>query len=101
MQHPISVESFEESLRKMVRHESAEALGAIYSRWEAVEKILIEFTHDENQEVRESCLVALDTADYWGHSGETDEMVEEDEGLNVPKSFAHQKNVLVNHFNVE
>jgi hypothetical protein len=28
------------------------------------EKILQEFTHDENQEVRESCLVALDAADH-------------------------------------
>jgi deoxyhypusine monooxygenase len=108
MQHPSSVEALEESLRrpdehKMVRHESAEALGAIDGRWEDVEKILKEFTHDENQEVRESCLVALDAADYWGHSGK-DETVAQDQDLDVPQSFAQQKNeprLLVNHFNVE
>jgi deoxyhypusine monooxygenase len=96
MQHPISVEALEESLRrpdehKMVRHESTEALRAIDGRGEDVEKILIEFTHDENQVVRESCLVALDTVDYWGYSGETDETVVEDEDSNVLKSFGHQR----------
>jgi deoxyhypusine monooxygenase len=108
MQHPSSVEALAESLRrtdehKMVRHESAEALGAIDGRWEDVEKILKEFTHDENQEVRESCLVALDAADYWGHSGNdgNDETVAQNQELDVPQSFSHQKNVLVNHFNVK
>lgn len=113
MQHPSSVEALEESLRrpdehKMVRHESAEALGAIDGRWEDVERILQEFTKDENQEVRESCLVALDAADYWGHSATEEAEVEADQGEDsneTPASFAQQKNkqngILVNHFNVE
>ena len=107
MQHPASVEALEESLRRpdehmMVRHESAEALGAIDGRWEDVERILKEFVNDENDVVRESCLVALDAADYWGHSGakDKDKDASPDEHQH---SFAHQKaesGVLVNHFNV-
>ena len=78
LQHPASVPALEESLRKldehqMVRHESAEALGAIEGSWEKVEAILGEFTKDENQVVRESCLVALDAADYWGHNQDNDD----------------------------
>ena len=72
MQHPASVESLAESLRRteehaMVRHESAEALGAIDGRWDDCEKILKEFLNDHDVVVRESCAVALDAADYWGH----------------------------------
>lgn len=73
LQHPASVPALAESLRKidehqMVRHESAEALGAIESSWEKVEAILGEFIKDENQVVRESCMVALDAADYWANN---------------------------------
>mmetsp|Transcript_18925 Transcript_18925/g.42042 ORF Transcript_18925/g.42042 Transcript_18925/m.42042 type:complete len:406 (+) Transcript_18925:28-1245(+) len=72
MQHPASVESLAESLRRteehaMVRHESAEALGAIEGRWDDCEEILKEFLNDHDVAVRESCAVALDAADYWGH----------------------------------
>merc|ERR1712232_140609 len=68
----------EQSLRRvhehqMVRHESAEALGAIDGNWERVETILKEFLNDHNQVVRESCIVALDAADYWGHSNNIDD----------------------------
>ena len=108
MQHPDSVEALEESLRRtdehrMVRHESAEALGAIDGRWEDVERILSEFKEDENDVVRESCLVALDAADYWGHA--TTPVEEEDENESPGKtSFASQKaepnRVLANHFNI-
>jgi len=106
MQHPASVKALEESLRrpdehKMVRHESAEALGAIEGRWEDVEKILQEFINDEDDVVRESCLVALDAADYWGHSRQDEDEQDEHE---APVSFSHQKNgpgILVNHFNVK
>lgn len=113
MQHPLSVEALEESLRRggeheMVRHESAEALGAIEGRWEEVEAILKEFTKDDNVVVRESCLVALDAADYWGHS-ESPTGVEQEEPGNEAVSFVQQKNsemaapsrILVNHFNVK
>jgi len=90
LQHPASVSALEANLRKqeehqMVRHESAEALGAIEGAWEKVEAILEEFSRDENQVVRESCLVALDAADYWGHNTTSGE--EKKEAL----SFAQQK----------
>jgi deoxyhypusine monooxygenase len=107
MQHPNSVESLEESLRrvdehKMVRHESAEALGAIDGRWEDVERILKEFETDDDDVVRESCLVALDAADYWGHNGHAEDG--ENVGCTAPESFSVQKNqsngVMANHFNI-
>lgn len=116
IQHPESVEALEESLRrtsehKMVRHESAEALGAIDGRWEVVERILREFTNDADDVVRESCLVALDAADYWGHStsngNEVDDAQLESTGAETSdvaaSSFAQIKadqRILVNgHFN--
>jgi len=99
LQHPASVPALEESLRKleehqMVRHESAEALGAIEGSWERVEAILSEFTKDNNQVVRESCLVALDAADYWGHNSaapEDDGTNDEDEEKKEVLSFVQQK----------
>ena len=111
MQHPGSVEALEESLRRtdehsMVRHESAESLGAIDGRWEDVERILSEFQHDENDVVRESCLVALDAADYWARgSGDKEEVEEtENEPSTSAATFAAQKTepsrLLLNHFNV-
>ena len=48
---------------RMVRHEAAEALGAIGG--EEVELILGEFLDDAEVVVTESCEVALDTLDYW------------------------------------
>jgi deoxyhypusine monooxygenase len=73
MQHPDSVEALAESLRRegehaMVRHESAEALGAIEGRWDDVEAILKTYLNDHDDIIRESAVVALDAADYWGHS---------------------------------
>ena len=52
----------------MVRHESAEAFGAIKERWDEVKVALELFLDDEDIVVRESCIVALDAADYWGRS---------------------------------
>mmetsp|Transcript_3537 Transcript_3537/g.7083 ORF Transcript_3537/g.7083 Transcript_3537/m.7083 type:complete len:358 (+) Transcript_3537:57-1130(+) len=118
LQHPDSVEALEESLRRtdehsMVRHESAEALGAIDgSRWEDVERILSEFQQDKDDVVRESCLVALDAADYWAHGsgGSKEDAAQELENESptsastASTSFAAQKaepnRVLANHFNV-
>lgn len=110
MQHPSSVEALEVSLRRqdeheMVRHESAEALGAIEGRWDDCERILEEFTKDDNIVVRESCLVALDAADYWGHNGGCNG--EDDGSETETASFTQQKNneppnrILVGHFNVK
>ena len=97
----------------MVRHESAEALGAIEGSWEKVEAILSEFTKDANQVVRESCLVALDAADYWGHSNNSADEGEDtaEEKKEAPLSFVQLKGqddnikanqqVLNHHFNVQ
>jgi len=91
--HPASLEYLEACLRKgagkehaMVRHESAEALGAIEDRWEEVEKILKEFSQDEDVVVAESCIVALDAADYWGY-GSKEEEEEAQDGENVSLSI--------------
>lgn len=110
LQHPASVDALAESLRRnnehrMVRHESAEALGAIEGRWDDVERILLEFTTDDDIVVRESCLVALDAVDYWRTTSSN-----ESEILAVPKddvplttSFAEHKadrQAVLNHFNL-
>jgi deoxyhypusine monooxygenase len=48
---------------RMVRHEAAEALGAIGTK--EAEEVLQEFQHDEELVVTQSCEVALDTVEYW------------------------------------
>lgn len=129
MQHDLSVEALETALRRpdehdMVRHEAAEALGAIEGRWETVERILEEFSRDDNVVVKESCLVALDAADYWNNNNNNNHEetltadTSEDVGTTVKDddhpdkeqsaSFVQQKNerqppnrVMVNHFNVK
>jgi deoxyhypusine monooxygenase len=106
MQHPASVEALEEALKRrdehvMVRHESAEALGAIDGRWEEVEKILQRFANDESDidAVRESCLVALDAADYWGRA-EEGETGDEEGRISFAQHKADDGNILANHFNI-
>ncbi|CAM9139669.1 unnamed protein product [Phaeothamnion confervicola] len=51
------------SEHRMVRHEAAEALGAIGGDDAAM--LLREFQEDDVAVVKESCDVALDTIDYW------------------------------------
>jgi len=75
-----SLDALSESLRRvkehsMVRHESAEALGAIDAgeRWKDVEIVLKQFLSDDDSVIRDSCIVALDAADYWGHNVVLDE----------------------------
>jgi len=68
MQKEVTVPALTEVLtntqeHRMVRHEAAEALGAIGG--EEVELILGEFLDDAEVVVTESCEVALDTLDYW------------------------------------
>jgi len=46
-----------------VRHEAAEALGAIGTQ--RCFELLSKYKDDEDQIVRESCLVALDAQEYW------------------------------------
>lgn len=86
LQHPLSIPALEESLSRleehaMVRHESAEALGAIegsFEDWEKIESILTKYQQDHDQAVAESCVVALDAADYWGHDKVDDAAIVED-----------------------
>lgn len=72
MQREVSIDCLEAVLRnksehRMVRHEAAEALGAIGG--DRCSALLEQFQTDGEQVVEESCTVALDTIDYW-HSSE-------------------------------
>lgn len=67
LQHEVSVPFLAESLRdeaenEMVRHECAEALGAIAT--DECTKILKEYLTDSKRVVKESCEVALDMCEY-------------------------------------
>lgn len=66
-QSPVAVESLRYGLERveenhMVRHECAEALGAIAT--DECEQLLKKYLNDSETVVKESCLVALDMADY-------------------------------------
>jgi deoxyhypusine monooxygenase len=74
MAHPAAVASLKASLsdeseHAMVRHEAAEALGAIADEDAAakdLQRYLQQYQqNDKDKIVRESCDVALDIADYW------------------------------------
>jgi deoxyhypusine monooxygenase len=67
--HPASAPALQAAVadaaeHEMVRHEAAEALGAIGTE-EACE-FLRAYEGDSTVMLRESCVVALDIADYWG-----------------------------------
>ncbi|KAL7446219.1 hypothetical protein ACHAXM_010322 [Skeletonema potamos] len=116
LQHPDAVEYLETSLKRcnehrMVRHESAEALGAIEERWGECELILEQFMNDKDDVVRESCIVALDAADYWGYANQSVDEGDAIEGCveNQRTNFSIHKaetngmaktGVLINHFNL-
>lgn len=68
MQRFVTVEGLAEVLKneqehRMVRHEAAEALGAIGGS--KVEELLEVYRNDIEDVVKESCVVALDTIEYW------------------------------------
>ncbi|DAZ93536.1 TPA: hypothetical protein N0F65_000152 [Lagenidium giganteum] len=68
MENPVTVPALKDVLmnhseHRMVRHEAAEALGAIGTS--ECEEILQVYLKDSEQVVRESCEVALDIMDYW------------------------------------
>lgn len=68
LSHPASIPALTAALSdtkeaSMVRHEAAEALGSLGDE-EGVEDTLKKFLDDPEQVVRESCVVALDMADY-------------------------------------
>ena len=60
----------------MVRHEAAEALGAIGT--EKCIAMLKEYCKDKDMAVAESCVVALDNINYW----------EDENGVGITKSEA-------------
>lgn len=71
MENPVTVPALkkvllDENEHRMVRHEAAEALGAIGTT--ECEEILKQYLNDDAQVVRESCEVALDIMDYWAPS---------------------------------
>lgn len=70
MQRPVSIEYLVDRLvdvqeHDMVRHEAAEALGAIEG--EKVPEILSKYRKDDRVIIAESCDVALDIHEYWEH----------------------------------
>ena len=76
MQNPIALPHLVERLSDseehvMVRHEAAEAMGAIGDL--SIRKVLEEFCNDKNPEVSESCEVALDLL-AWCNSEEWDKV---------------------------
>lgn len=67
MSHPVAINALKETLERkeehsMVRHECAEALGAIAT--EECFAILQKYTKDTERVVRESCDIALDMCEY-------------------------------------
>ena len=71
MQRAATVDGLAKVLRneeehRMVRHEAAEALGAVGG--ESVEKILEGYMFDKEDVVKDSCHVALDTIEYWANT---------------------------------
>lgn len=71
MAHPAAVDSLKKVVsdseeHSMVRHEAAEALGAIGDQVEGITPFLQTcLREDKDRIVRESCDVALDLAEYW------------------------------------
>ena len=68
LSHPASIPALTAALSNteeasMVRHEAAEALGSLGEE-EGVEEVLKRFLNDKERVVRESCIVALDMAEY-------------------------------------
>ncbi|KAK4204155.1 putative Deoxyhypusine hydroxylase [Triangularia verruculosa] len=68
LSHPASIPALTAALSNteeasMVRHEAAEALGSLGEE-PGVEETLKKFLHDKEEVVRESCIVALDMAEY-------------------------------------
>ncbi|KAG9203841.1 hypothetical protein B5807_09289 [Epicoccum nigrum] len=75
LSHPASIPSLTKALsntteESMVRHEAAEALGSLGDE-EGVEDTLRKFLNDPEQVVRDSCIVALDMAEF-EKNGETE-----------------------------
>jgi len=89
LRHPAAITSLQRVLadtarHMMVRHEAAEALGSIAGSGGDVEKecrrTLERYATDKEPHriVRESCIVALDIADYWTSDEQFDSVVADD-----------------------
>ena len=102
MQHGAALEALSDILRRknehcMVRHEAAEALGAIEGRFEETRLLLEEFAKDEDEVVRQSCEVALDSVEYFSGN---DKSLSDD--CKTPLGgFAAQKAATLQHFNTK
>jgi deoxyhypusine monooxygenase len=107
MQHPAAIEALAESLQRtdehsMVRHESAEALGAIEGsdeEWSRCEEVLKAHLTDYDPVVIESCVVALDAADYWSQMEKNGTAVDGVKGFASLKRQS-EKVALRGHFNI-
>ncbi|GMH75370.1 hypothetical protein TrST_g11698 [Triparma strigata] len=92
---------------EFVRHESAEAIGAIEDDWERCEEVLKRFLNDEDKCVRQSCEVALDAADYFGLNVVVKEDGDEElQGVGVIEGegifkFAGVKGTTISHLNIK
>ena len=81
------------------RYAAAQRLGK-----EQKTDALIALLDDEDVVVRESCLVALDAADYWGRTVSSERTDEAQKAESKSSLFAIQKAdqpILVNHFNIK
>ena len=95
-----------------VRANVSEAIGAIEGDWDEIEGILRKYLNDPDIIVRESAIVALDAADYFGlctpSQGPEDEEEEAESAVATAKdvNFASIKNekpkefVTKCHFNI-
>jgi len=108
LQHPAAVPSLTQRLEDkkehpMVRHEAAEALGAIGT--DPTAPVLTRYQNDTDRIVRESCSVALDISEYWNsnefesvHDGIEDDADEKKEQKNSRlASTASSQHSLVKH----
>ena len=89
----------------MVRHESAEALGAIEGsdeEWARCESVLQAHMADYDPVVIESCEVALDAADYWAQVERhgSDKVVDGVRGFAELKRQSEKLDTLRGHFNI-
>ena len=112
LQHVAGLEYLQSSLERegeheFVRHESAEAIGAIDGDWERCEEVLRLFLEDGDLVVRQSCEVALDAMDYFGvlagAGGEAGEGGEGGETFAALKGDGTVKrdSTVTSHFNIK
>ena len=75
----------------MVRHEAAEALGAIVGEEEKCKILLEEFLNDADDVVRESCEVALDCQDYWSNLNNINDVNDSMQSIKIIKEKSKEQ----------